>query len=65
MDADHRKHDDRLSSLKDVTALLRVSERTLRDVIRDLGFRRPPGRKRYLFDAAQVASRRVDLRLIK
>ena len=33
-----------------------VSERSLRDVIADLGFRRPPGRKRYLFDAAQVAA---------
>ncbi len=56
MDADHRKRDDRLFTIKEVTAVLPVSERTLRDVIRDLGFRRPPGRKRYLFDAAQVAA---------
>ncbi len=56
MDADHRKRDDRLFTIKDVAADMRVSERTLRDVIADLGYRRPPGRKRYLFDAAQVAA---------
>ena len=54
MDADNRKRDGRLFTIKDVAADMRVSERTLRDVIADLGFRRPPGRKRYLFDAAQV-----------
>ncbi len=48
MDADHRKRDDRLFTIKDVAAVLPVSERTLRDVIATLGFRRPPGRKRYL-----------------
>ncbi len=53
--ADHRKRDDRLFTIKDVAADMRVSERTLRDVIATLGFRRPPGRKRYLFNAAQVA----------
>ncbi len=47
MDADHRKRDDRLFTIKDVAAVLPVSERTLRDVIASLGFRRPPGRKRY------------------
>jgi hypothetical protein len=56
MATDHRKRDDRLFSIKDVAENMRVSERTLRDVIADLGFRRPPGRKRYLFDAAQVAA---------
>ena len=55
MDADHRKRDDRLFTIKDVAATMRVPERTLRDVIATLGFRRPLGRKRYLFDAAQVA----------
>ena len=55
MDADHRKRDDRLFTIKDVAATVRISERTLRDVIASLGFRRPPGRKRYLFNAAQVA----------
>ncbi len=47
MDADPRKRDDRLFTIKDVAAVLPVSERTLRDVIASLGFRRPPGRKRY------------------
>ena len=56
MDADHRKRDDRLFTIKDVARMVPGSERSLRDVIRDLGFRRPPGRKRYLFDAAQVAA---------
>ncbi len=56
MDADHRKRDDRLFTIKDVAADMRVSERTLRDVIATLGFRRPPGRKRYLFNATQVAA---------
>ncbi len=55
MDADHRKRDDRLFTITEVSATMRVSERTLRDVIATLGFRRPPGRKRYLFNAAQVA----------
>ena len=35
MDADHRKRGDRLFTLKDVTAVLPVSERTLRDEISD------------------------------
>ncbi len=48
MDAGSRKRDDRLFTIKDVAAVLPVSERTLRDVIATLGFRRPPGRKRYL-----------------
>ncbi len=56
MDADHRKRDDRLFTIKDVTAVLPVSERTLREVVADLAFRRPPGRKRYLFNAGQVAA---------
>ena len=56
MDADHRKRDDRLFTIAEVAATVRVSERTLRDVIASLGFRRPPGRKLYLFDAAQVAA---------
>ena len=47
MDADHRKRDGRLFTIKDAAAALPVSERTLRDVIASLGFRRPPGRKRY------------------
>ncbi len=55
MVADHRERDNRLFTIKDVVADMRVSERTLREVVADLGFRRPPGRKRYLFSAAQVA----------
>ena len=49
MAADHR-----LFTIKEVSATMRVPERTLRDVIATLGFQRPPGRKRYLFNAAQV-----------
>ncbi len=56
MDADHRKRDDRLFTIKDVAAVLPVSERTLRDVIATLGFRRPPGRKRYLFSTKSRAA---------
>ncbi len=48
MAADHRKRDARLFTIKDVAADMRVPEPTLRDVIATLGFRRPPGRKRYL-----------------
>ena len=43
-----------LSTIADVASALRVSERTLRDVIADLGYSRPPGRKKYLFNAAMV-----------
>ena len=62
MDADHRKRDDRLFTIAEVAATVRVSERTLRDVIASLGFRRPPGRKLYLFDAAQVVAIRDALK---
>ena len=48
MDADHRKRDDRLFPIKDVAGMVPVSERSLRDVVADLGFRRPPGRLRHL-----------------
>ena len=35
MAADHRKRDDRLFTIKDVTAVLPVSKRTVRDEISD------------------------------
>ena len=43
-----------LSTIAEVATDTKVSERTLRDVITDLGYSRPPGRKKYLFNAAQV-----------
>jgi len=45
----------RLLTIKDIAVDVQVSERTVRDVAADLGYSRPPGRKRYLFSAAQVA----------
>ena len=56
-----------LSTIADIAATVApVTERTVRDVIADLGYSRPPGRKKYLFNAGQVARIReaVTCRLI-